>query len=90
MKRLTSFILAAMIIVTMAGCGTTVQSQSDIAEDNSVSMFIEVEKCSDWRVVYHKDTKVMYAISEGGYSQYKSSVFTVLVNADGTPMVWNG
>lgn len=36
-------------------------------------------------VVYHKDTKVMYAVS---HSCYNIGTFTVLVNPDGTPMLY--
>ena len=43
------------------------------------SMFIVIEMGLTWMVVYHKVTKVMYAVSHSG-------VFTVLVNGDGTPM----
>lgn len=37
-------------------------------------------------IVYQKKTKVMYAISNGGYS---SGTVTMLVNADGTPLVYD-
>ena len=35
--------------------------------------------------MYHKETKVMYAVSSGGFN---SGNFTVLVNPDGTPMIY--
>lgn len=47
----------------------------------------EVEDMSTWKVVYHKKTKVMYAVSDGSYNY---GTFTLLVNADGTPMIWEG
>ena len=51
-------------------------------------MFVEVEKVTDnWRVVYHRDTKVMYVVSAASYNR---GVFTVMVNPDGTPMIWEG
>ena len=41
----------------------------------------------NWKVVYHKETKVMYAISD---QQNNRGTFTLLVNADGTPMLYKG
>lgn len=50
------------------------------------SMFVLVESTVQWNVVYHKETKVMYAVSDCGVG---SGVFTLLVNADGTPMLYD-
>lgn len=74
-------IIALMIVVfavTLTGCSEV--------EDKSLwkSDFIKVEEDYKWYIVYHKETKVMYAVS------YNSGVFTLLVNADGTPMIWEG
>lgn len=54
-----------------------------------ISMFIIVEGSGmdSYRVVYHRDTKVMYAVSCGTYN---TGNFTVLVNPDGSPMIWEG
>ena len=48
-------------------------------------MFVLIEVAASWKIVYHKDTKVMYAVSNGNDNY---GTFTLLVNADGTPMVW--
>ena len=48
-------------------------------------MFIEVEQAMCWKIVYHKETKVMYAVSDGSYNH---GTFTLLVNAYGTPMLY--
>jgi hypothetical protein len=48
-------------------------------------MFVEIERTSSWKVVYHKETKVMYTVS---FNVYNSGNFTLLVNADGSPMLW--
>ena len=37
------------------------------------------------QIVYHKETKVMYAVSCGSYNYGN---LTVLVDADGKPMLW--
>ena len=56
-------------------------------EDNrsDTSMFITIEQTINYRVVYQKDTKVMYIVSLGGYN---AGNFTLLVNPDGSPMVY--
>ena len=83
-------ILVSLAILTFTGCSCakveTVNEQNT-AEETSSSMFVEVENTSIWKVVYHKDTKVMYTVS---YSGYNSGNFTLLVNPDGTPMVYEG
>ena len=54
-------------------------------EELSDSMFGLVEAKRDWAIVYAKDTDVMYSISKGGNAD---GIFTVLVNADGSPMLY--
>ena len=53
--------------------------------NKNTPMFVEVERATNWKIVYHKDTKVMYAVSNGGCNQ---GTFTLLVNEDGTPMLY--
>lgn len=75
-----------VLVMIMAMLSLTACAKVETANKNETSMFVEVEKTGVWRVVYHKDTKVMYTVSCGGYN---SGDFTLLVNADGTPMLWN-
>ena len=56
-----------------------------MTEDEEMSMFICVESTDIWKVVYHKDTKVMYAVS---YGYYNKGIFTLLVDKNGNPMLW--
>jgi hypothetical protein len=56
-------------------------------KEDDTSMFVQVEKTGIWKNVYNKQTKVMYAVSLG-YSNYGN--FTLLVNADGSPMLYDG
>lgn len=75
-------IIALMIVVlamTLIGCSEVEDKSSDMSE------FVIVECTGTWKVVYHKKTKVMYTISDGTYNR---GTFTLLVNADGTPMIW--
>ena len=75
--------IMVLIAVLLTGC----QEVESIGDDSTSSMFVEVETTSFWKVVYHKETKVMYAVS---YGSYNLGTFTVLLNADGTPMLWDG
>ena len=79
MKKIICVILC---IVLLGGCSCV-----ETGELKMQSMFIKVEQSYFWKVVYHRDTKVMYAVSYGR-SNYGN--FTLLVNADGTPMLYKG
>lgn len=83
MKKILILIMTAAMMIMMFGCSPN-QTKSEVVEDVS-SMFIKVEDAPAWDVYYHKDTKVMYAVSSGGYN---NGNFIVLVNADGSPMLW--
>ena len=51
------------------------------------SMFVELE-CNEndgYKIVYHKETKVMYAISMGLHNH---GTFTVLLDVDGLPLMY--
>lgn len=49
--------------------------------------FFTVIKESSFRVVYDKDTMVMYAVSEG---KYNSGNLTLLVDENGKPLLYQG
>lgn len=49
------------------------------------SSFVCVETTSTSKIVYHKETKVMYVVSTG---RNDKGVFTMLVDEDGNPMIW--
>lgn len=55
--------------------------------ERETSMFIEVENSMCWTIVYHEKTKVMYAVTDGFNGR---GSFNVLLNPDGTPMLWEG
>ena len=71
-----------MIIIAIIAfdCITTVETEAKTKK--ATSMFVEIESTDTWKVVYHKDTKVMYTVSLNGE-------FTVMVNANGTIMKYD-
>lgn len=79
MKHFLICALAATVIaVSLACCGVSE------AEAEQKEMFVEVYDGDGYHVVYHAETKVMYVAGDVKYGD----VFTVLVNPDGTPMIW--
>jgi len=47
--------------------------------------YVSSEMGNHFAVVYDKKTKVMYAMNNEGYT---TGVLTMLVNADGSPRLW--
>ena len=82
-------ILVSLVILTFTGCSyakvENVNEQNTVKEEPTSSMFVEIEETNAWKVVYHKETKVMYVVS---WTSYNYGNFTLLVNPDGTPMLW--
>lgn len=84
MKKLVIMILC---MVLLTGCGNRADSQEQDTKTQESNMFVYIQPTvlDDYYVVYHKDTKVMYAVSAGYYNRGN---FTLLVNPDGTPMLY--
>ena len=77
--------IATMIIcISLSGCGNSKMQNANNKEDD-YSMFVLIESGYTYEVVYHKETKVMYVIS---HASYNSGNFVLLVNPDGTPMLY--
>ena len=91
-RFLAVLLLTIIMMLSFAGCDKQqMLKEEDISKNNNTtySMFILLEDNHSigYRIVYHKDTKVMYAISCG---YYNCGTFTVMLNADGTPMIYSG
>lgn len=72
------------MLAALAGCDCD-EAQNE-KSDNGVSMFTVVGETICWKVVYHNETKVMYVVS---YGSYNSGSFTLLVDANGNPMLYD-
>lgn len=85
MKRFIAGVVSCIMI--LSGCSNvTVKNENQYNNEDTVkSMFVIVEKAPYWFIVYNKDTKVMYAVSK---SSHNYGNFVLLVNPDGTPMIW--
>ena len=82
---LAVFLVIISIVVMFAGCTSTRAEAKEVDDVDDGNTFILVDTDYYCWIVYHKDTKVMYAVSRSGYN---AGTYTVLVNADGTPMIW--
>lgn len=86
MKRKIILILVLVLALSVFVACTRATNTSEKQEQHYASMFVVVETASSWKIVYHRDTRVMYAVSDGYYNY---GTFTLLVNADGTPLLWD-
>lgn len=78
-----AIILAIIACMMLSSCNRVETAK----KEDDTSMFVKVETTRYWEVVYHKDTKVMYAVSTGTYNY---GTFTLLVDAAGKPMIYEG
>lgn len=84
MKKIICLILSVLCLCAITACDYADVENYD--EDKPTkSMFVIVETTSAWHVVYHKETKVMYVVS---YGSYNCGNFTLLVDEDGDPLLW--
>ena len=84
---LAAFLIIVSIVLMFEGCASTRAEATEVDISNDGDTFVCIDSDYGCWIVYHKDTKVMYAISNG---QYNLGTVTLLVNADGTPMIWEG
>ena len=80
MKKVKVIATLALTSLLLTGCGKKMEMNIDKSADETAP-FVIVEICDFYNIVYHKDTKVMYTVSNYGS-------FTVMLNADGTPMLY--
>ena len=85
MKIVKILITLLLCLILLCSCNTQMQSVKDEIEQSNLSMFVLIENGDGYKIVYHRETKVMYAISDGIYNL---GTFTVLLDADGTPMLY--
>lgn len=85
-NKIILVIVAVLVAISLTACDyASVEKVSDEDSEQSSSMFVVVEETAVWKIVYHKDTKVMYAVSYGGYN---AGTFTVLLNESGAPLLY--
>ncbi len=85
MKKVVCVLICVILIISLCGCAVSIEETKESADKNT--MFVRLGGTSEYYIVYHRDTKVMYAVSDGSYNR---GVFTLLVDSDGSPLLYEG
>lgn len=92
MKKIISCIIIIMLSFTLCSCDDIVSvsknAYKEVEQETTVDSALSFKTLATYgtyKIVYNEKTKVMYSIS---YGNYNFSAMTLLVNADGTPMLW--
>ena len=74
-------VLLMVVIMILSGC-TDIEKEE---KSKDTSMFVQLEDGPVWQVYYHRQTKVMYVMSDGSYNH---GTFTVMLDANGKPLLY--
>lgn len=84
-KKLILVVALVLLMAIITGCAhTKVESKLTIETPN---IFVVVERTYGYDVVYDRESKVMYTVSNLSHG---SGISTLLVNEDGSPKLWKG
>lgn len=86
MRKRIVIVVLAVILAAFTLCGALMLQKADAASN----MGFEVLYGGTWdtvRILYDRETGVMYVMSNGSYNV---GTMTVMVNSDGTPRVYEG
>ena len=88
MKKLIASLMAiALCACLFIGCSRYYSNEYRAKYwENTGFVHIKSKGWADY--IYHNDTKVMYVFIRG--IEYDSTGMSVLLNSDGTPMIWEG
>lgn len=84
MKKLIVVVLVLAVMLSLSACATKRTWETVKGE---TSRMVYVEETGAYCIVYDKYTKVMYAVSNSGYN---CGTFTLLVDANGNPLLYEG
>lgn len=81
-------LLLIMPIILLFGCASDNAQTSEIGKEYIVGnvILVKVEKGEDFDLFVDKNTKVIYIYNKTSYQ----GGLTAMLNADGTPMLWEG
>ena len=83
MKKILFVTLTLITVCCMTACSGIEVKEEEKQEE---SRFVRIEKNGYFITVYDKNTKVQYAVSDGYYNM---GTVTVLVDAEGKPLLYN-
>ena len=76
-----------LVVFAVMLCACNKPEYSSNVSTGIKSRFVIIEDNIHWRVVYDRETLVMYAVSS---ETYNYGTFTLLVDAEGKPLKWKG
>ena len=82
MKKILLIIMALLAVILLSGCST----MEEIPKEEKPSTFMIYERYDSGAVLVDRNTHVMYWMSA---SSYNYGNLAMLVNADGSPKIWN-
>lgn len=80
-----TIILLALIILMMPLIACAPNNNEDEIQTGESSRMVIIERTATYDIAYDRYTKVMYAISQSGHN---CGNFTLLVDADGNPLLY--
>ena len=89
MKKIANILsfIAIALLITLVIYGYCCMDNNAHAIRNNEYGYTIIDNFGTSKIVYMNKTKVMYAISDGHRNR---GTFTLLVNPDGTPMIYEG
>ena len=84
MKKFIALILIAISLMALTACAT--KRESEVVQGEK-SRMVYIEETGAYCIVYDRETKVMYAVSNSGYN---CGNFTLLVDSNGNPLLYQG
>ena len=87
MKKIFIALTAFMLLTSCSSSTTEGTVEKEVSYNCDTFGLVENSRSHGYCVLYDRTTKVMYVVSEGGYNLGN---FTMLVNADGSPRLYEG
>ena len=84
MKKFIALILIAISLMALTACAT--KREREVAKGEK-SRMVYLEETGAYCIVYDRETRVMYAVSNSGYNYGN---FTLLVDSNGNPLLYQG
>ena len=92
-KKLISLLLVlVMPMLVLCGCNSIPQNDNYVLQENARFVYVSeytINEKEEFKILVDKETRVMYLYYEG-YSGHYYAGLTVMLNADGTPMLYEG
>lgn len=82
-KKIAAVIAALAAVLILAGCETH-EVEDKSGDPEKKSRFVLIERGDLWKVVYDRETNVMYVVGNGEHN------FALLVDQNGDPLLYDG